>query len=337
MKTLISNVHYKLFKSDKMRLFWHRNLNLAKWSARGWALVRAVLVIGISFIILYPLIVKFSVSIMDERDLYDITVKYIPKHFTIENYKTAWQFMNYPKAFWNSFSLSMLASVMQLISCTLIAYGFARFNFPLKNLIFGLVIVTLVVPPQTIMIPLFLHFRFFDVFGIIKAITGQKGINLLDSYWPFVLMSLTGSGMKNGLYIYILRQFFRGMPRELEEAAYVDGSSTLRTFATIMLPSAVPMMVTVFLFSFVWQWNDSFYSSLFLQKLLVLPMALSALAQNINQYYYWEYGQMANMSPAYASMMNNTGSIMLVVPLFLIYLFAQRYFVESIERSGIVG
>lgn len=302
----------------------------------AWSIVRGVLVIGISFVILYPLLVKLSLTFMAEKDLYDTTVQYVPRNFTLDNIKMVWRFLEYPKAFGNSFLLSMMVSSLQLISCTIIAYGFARFKFPLKSLWFGLVILTLVIPPQTIMIPLFLHFRYFDILGVFEKISGNP-INLLDSYWPFILMSLTGVGMKNGLYIYIIRQFFRGMPKELEEAAYVDGSNTFRTFLTIMLPSAVPIMITSFLFSFVWQWNDTFYSTLFLNRLVVLPATLSALAQNVNQYFFWQTGQAGNTPPVYISMLNNTGSLMVVLPLIIIYAFAQRYFVESIERSGIVG
>ena len=123
-------------------------------------------------------------------------------------------------------------------------------------------LLTLIVPPQMIMIPLYLSFRYFDPLGLLPG----NGINLLNSYWPFALTSATAMGMRNGLFIYIMRQYFRGMPAELEEAAYVDGAGALRTFFQVMLPSAVPVMVIVFLFSFVWQWNDDFYSTLFMAR-----------------------------------------------------------------------
>ena len=202
---------------------------------------------------------------------------------------------------------------------------------------FALVILTMIVPPQTLMIPLFLHFRYFDVLGIISAITGHKGINLLESYWPFVLMSLTGMGLKNGLYIYIMRQFFRGMPKELEEAAYVDGAGMLRTFGQIMLPSAVPAMVTVFMFSFVWQWTDTFYSSLFLMRTDVLAKTAANVSNQIMKDLSADIGVDIYLSPAISSMYTNTGSLLVVLPLLILYLFAQKLFVESVERTGIVG
>lgn len=334
MKTMAVNVPKTRVKTN---IHWKHRFTMHVFNRHAWSLVRGVIIMGICFLIIYPTLVKMSVSIMSQGDLFDQTVRYVPKNFTLDNFRTAWRHLNYPVALLNSFQLSSFTSIMQLISCTLIGYGFARFKFKGRNLLFAMVLVTLIVPPQTIMIPLFLHFRFFDIFGIIEAVTGNRGVNLLDSYWPFILMSLTGMGLRNGLYIYIIRQFFRGMPKELEEAAYVDGAGLLRTFYTIMLPSALPAMLTVFLFSFVWQWNDTFYSNLFLQSLRVLPTALSGLADSIGQAYYWETGIRAQISPAVRSMYNNTGSLMVVVPLIIIYGIAQRHFVESIERSGIVG
>jgi multiple sugar transport system permease protein len=312
------------------RVHWH---SVAKHS---WSIVRGVIVLGICFLILYPILVKLSVAFMPEQDIFDVTVRYVPKSPTFENFKTVWQAMKYSQSFWNTFKLSVITSVMQLISCTLIGYGFARFKFKGRSLLFTLVILTMIVPPQTLMLPMYLHFQNFDIFGLFTAITG-KGINMFDSYWPFVLMSLTGMGLKNGLYIYIIRQFFRGMPKELEEAAYVDGAGMLRTFAQIMLPSAVPAMITVFLFSFVWQWTDTFYSTLFLQNTRVLSSALSSVSFDITQQIYFETGVNEYMPPAISSMYTNTGSLLVIAPLIILYLFAQKRFVESIERSGIVG
>lgn len=302
-----------------------------------WSIVRGVLVIGICFTILYPLIIKLSVSFMSEKDLYDTTVKYIPKHVTLSNYIMAWKGMDYPKTLLRSLILCLSTSILQLASCTLVSYGFARFKFPFKNLIFFLVIITLLVPPQTIMVPLFMKFRYFDIFGISSALTGQT-INLIDSFWPYILTSMTCTGLKSGLYIYMLRQHFRGMPKELEEAAYVDGSGLLRTFCTIMLPSAKSMLLTVFLISFVWQWTDTFYATLFFEKTKVLPTALSSLPANLwSQYSGTGLGQMNFISPGFYSMVSDTGSNLLILPLVIIFLFLQRYFIEGIERSGIVG
>lgn len=299
-------------------------------------IVKAVIIIGICFIILQPLFTKLSVSLMAERDLYDSSVKYIPKHFTLGNYKMAIEGMDYWTVFLRTLLLAGGVSLLQLFTCLLTAYGFARFRFPCKNLLFGCVILTLIVPPQVIMLPLFMKYRFFDVFGIIKAVTGST-VNMLDTFFPFIFQACFCMGIRNGLYIYMLRQFFKGMPRELEEAAFVDGSGKLRTFLQIMLPSAIPMMVTVFLFGFVWQWTDNFYTTLYLSDTKLISSALNGLAVKVYSTYANNGGSMNFISPGFVSMMNNTGTILTILPLIILYLVCQKHFVEGIERSGIVG
>ncbi|MFW5985330.1 MAG: carbohydrate ABC transporter permease [Halanaerobiaceae bacterium] len=292
------------------------------------AVLRAIFIIGVSYIILKPLITKMSSSFMLERDLFDQTVKWIPRNPTVQHYLKAGKLMNYPRAVLNSFLLTFVVSVLQILSCTMVGYGLARFNYRGSGLVFGLAIFTLVVPPQMIMIPLYLNFRFFNFFGLL----GSEGINLIGSFWPFILTAVTSSGLRNGLFIYIMRQFFRGMPRALEEAAYVDGAGMLRTFVKIMLPGALPGILVIFLFAFVWQWNDYFFMNLFVgrgedflvQALDGLP--LKAVDGDHNQ-----------IVSQYASLMKNTGSIMFIAPLLIMYLFLQKYFIESVERTGIVG
>lgn len=322
--------------SMKRKKSMHRHMTLARSERLLWSMVRGVIIIGICFTILQPLILKFSVSFMKEKDLYDASVKYIAKHFTWNNYALALSVMDYWKVLVRTLLLSAGVSLVQLTACLLTAYGFARFRFPFKKLLFGCVIITMIVPPQVIMLPLFMKYRFFDVFGIFKALTGSS-VNLIDSYWPFFIQAMTTMGIRNGLYIYMLRQFFKGMPKELEEAAFVDGCGKLRTFVQIMVPSAIPMMVTVFLFGFVWQWTDVFYTSLYLNKVKVVSTALNSLAVNAYQQYEGFGGSMNFISPGFVSMINNTGTILAVIPLIILYVFCQKSFVEGIERSGIVG
>ena len=295
-----------------------------------WSIIKTVLILGISYIILFPILTKISSSIMSEQDLFDKTVKWIPRHITLENYVLVWKAMDYPSAFLNSFLLSVSISILQLFSCTLIGYGLARFDFRGSNILFAIVIFMLIVPPQVIIIPLYMNFRFFDLFGLLF----NKSINMINTYWPFYLLAITGTGMRNGLYIYIMRQFFRGMPQGLEEAAYVDGAGPFRTFFKVMLPGAVPALVIVFLFSFVWQWNDNYFVSVFVGGQNLLANNLSSLARTIS-------GTGDDMSLMISrqkfSMINNTGSLLFITPLILLYGFMQRYFIESIERTGLVG
>lgn len=292
-----------------------------------WKAVRTVMIVGFCFIILFPLFLRLSVAFRSKADIYDPTVLWIPRHFTLDNIKIAMEATQYFPALLNTFLISAGTTIVQLASCALAAYAFARLKFRGSGLLFGHVIFTIVVPPQTIMIPLYLTYRYFDLFGLIKLFTGKSSLNLIDTFWPFLISSATAMGLKNGLYIYIFRQFFRGIPKEIEESAFVDGAGVLRTFYRIMLPNAVPAIITVVLFSFVWQWNDSYYVSLFLSKVKVLSTQLMDMGSALGK----------EPDLVYQSMLLNTGVLLLTAPLIILYLFVQRYFVESVERTGIVG
>jgi len=300
-----------------------------------WKIVRAVLIIGICFLILYPLLVKTTTAFMAEQDMYDVTVTNIPKHITLYNFDVALKLMHYFESFGNSLLLSLLTSLLQLASCTLVAYGFARYKFPGKNILFGLVILVLIVPPQTISIPIFINFRYFNPLNFFTL--GKGGVNLLNSLWPYALMAATCMGLKNGLYIYIIRQVFRGMPKELEESAFVDGAGHFKIFFKIMLPGAIPIMTTVFLFSFVWQWTDIFYASTLLKSYRILPKALGSLSSAVGKWLGEQLGTEVVIAPALTSQINSAGTLLMILPLIIIYIIAQRSFVESINRSGIVG
>jgi len=289
-------------------------------------LLRSVFLLGASFVILYPVLVKLSASLMSASDVYDQTVQWIPKRVTFSHYVTVFEHMDYSTASLNSFLLAAAVAGLQPAACTMVGYGFARFRAALSGPLFACVIFTLIVPPQMIMIPLYLNFRFFDLYGILPG----SGLNLLGTYWPVVLMSMTGTGFRNGLFIYILRQYFRGMPKDLEEAAYVDGAGALRTFISIMLPGAAPALVVVFLFAFVWQWNDYFYTTVLMSAKNLLTNRLDQLALSV-------MGPHQTQPGPYMTLINNTGCLLFIAPLLILYAFLQRYFVESVERTGLVG
>ena len=297
-------------------------------------ILRFVLIFGLCFMILEPIVNKFCVSIMTEKDLYDTTINILPRHLTTGNYAVVAELMNFWEALFNSLWISIAVSVVQIAACTLTGYGFARFKFPLKKFWFACVILIILIPPQTISSPLYLHFRFFDIFGLFETITGTS-VNLRGSVLPYFLMSAGCMGLKDGLYIFLVRQFFRGIPKELEEAAYVDGCGTLRTFIRIMLPDAKPILTSCFLFSFVWQWTDSFYSALFLGGKKLLSTGLASLADNFSNYMQVAYQRAGQTSEALLQQMNATGVLLVVTPIILLYLVAQKGFVESLSSTGI--
>jgi multiple sugar transport system permease protein len=242
--------------------------------------------------------------------------------------------MHYWEGFKNSLIISITISVLQVAMCTLVGYGFARFKFPLKNLWFACVMLIVIIPPQIISTSLHLHFRFFDILGIIKLITGST-INLKSSVVPYYLMSAGCMGLKNGLYIYMIRQFFRNIPNDMEEAAYVDGCGMFKTFYTIMLPEATPIITSCFLFSFVWQWTDGFYSGMFLGGRRLVSTSISTIVDSLGVYISRITGEKVAVSIAYSNCILSTATLLVVGPLIILYLFAQRKFVESIASSGI--
>ncbi|TCM99675.1 multiple sugar transport system permease protein [Paenibacillus sp. BK033] len=310
-----------------------RLLSFESWKRWIWSFVRLVLIAGLSFVILYPIIQKISTAVKAKTDLYSPIVVWIPEHYSLENFKNAISIMDYWKTLLNTFSLSATTTILTAISCALAGYAFARLKFRGSNLLFAGVILTIMVPPTTILIPMYLNLKDFSLMGLIPLLTG-KTVNLLNSYWPFILTSITANSLKAGLYIFIFRQFFRGIPREVEEAAYMDGAGVGQTFLRIMLPNAIPSIITVLLFSFVWQWNDSFFTTTYLTSSNVMSTQLSSLPYNLSII----LGNDASAKdPFYLSMVQDTGILLAILPLIVLYLFVQRYFVESIERTGLVG
>ncbi|MGO4540036.1 carbohydrate ABC transporter permease [Paenibacillus sp. 2TAB19] len=304
-----------------------------------WVIIRFVLIFGIAFVIVYPILLKLSIAFKSMDDLYDSTVIWVPKAFTLDNFKLVFTAMNYPKVLTNTFMLSAGVMILQTITCVLAGYGFARIKFRGSGLLFGAVIFTILVPSHTIMIPLYLNFKNFDLFGLIELIKG-KPANLINTYWPFIISAVLGMGVKTGLYVYIFRQFFRGIPREIEEAAYVDGAGYFSTFSRVILPNAIPSMITVMLFSFVWQWNDSFFTNMYLNEPKVMSSMMSSSGYAIAT--FLSGGEQAATAsyvqdPFFMSMMMNTSVLMAILPLIILYVFVQRHFVESVERSGLVG
>ncbi len=329
-------------KTGKYTNFWERNRKSGGYLLRrtlmgyGVSICRAVLLFGLCFLILQPLLNKISVSFMTEGDLYDPIVISIPLHFTTENYRLAAGLMQYGKSLVNSLLIALSIAVLQVSVCTLVGYGFARFQFPLKNFWFACVMLMILIPPQVISTSLHLHFRFFDILGISQMLTGNT-INLRGSVLPYYLMSAGCMGLKNGLYIYMIRQFFRNIPKEMEEAAYVDGCGTLKTFVSIMLPDAKPILTSCFLFAFVWQWTDGFYSSMFLGNVSLLSIKLKQLPDTFGGYMARITGasSSAGVSVPYTNCMLATGTLMVIVPLIILYLYAQKGFVESLSSTGI--
>ena len=309
------------------------------WIKAGISVVRFILMLGVSFVIIYPFIARIAGSFMTKEDVVDSTISLIPKHPTLEIYKAIIVENHYFEALLNTLLLSLCCAVVQMLISCLVGYGLAKFKFKGNKLVMGLVILTMVIPHGAIRLAMSRHFTNFDLGvvlawnydGIIELVTGAP-LQLSNTFAPLIILSFCGLAFKNGLYIYLMRQFFKGVPDELEESAYVDGSGVIRTFFQIILPLAVPMMITVFLFSFSWQWTDGFYTTLFfknnIDKVYLMPDVY-----NVPQSLKTTYAG----AQLYESVVRNTGGMMIIAPLIILYLFCQKYLVQGIERSGLVG
>lgn len=294
-----------------------------------------VLVFGICFVILYPLLFKICTAFKGPNDLLDKTVIYLPREFTVSTILNVFRGMDYPRALLNTLVLSLLVSGLAVVSCTLVGYGFGRFRFPLKKFWFAMVILTMIIPPQTVFLPTYLHFKNFDIFGLFQLFGLENGISLINNMGSFAVLGITAMGFKNGLYIYMIQQFFRGLPKELEEAAHVDGAGHFRTFLQILLPSAGSIIATVFMFSFIWQWTDMYYTQFFMSQGHLLSNALMNIGNQITS--MGAESSLSVASPAALSQINNIGCLLVIIPLLILYAFTQKAFVEGVERSGIVG
>ena len=308
-----------------------------------WWLFRFVLLLGVSYVILQPFYTKIASSFMSREDFVDVTVKLIPKHPTLDTYKAIIVSNGYLKALLNTTILSVSCALLQTLSCSFVGYGFAKYKFKGAKLLFALVILTMIIPHKTLHLSLFMKFRFFDL-GIGKvgllSLLGkiipnigkwQVGpISLINTYIPLFILSATALAFKNGLFIFMMRQFFRGVPDELEESAYIDGYGPIKTFFRIVVPISVPMMITVFLFAFSWQWTDNFYVNTFFTSTgpKLMPNIIS-IPKSLDTDY-------AGKS-LYEAAIRNTCGLLILYPLIIVYLFCQRYLVQGIERSGIVG
>lgn len=319
--------------------FWERNRRsegyLLKRNIKRIAVsvIRALLLFGMCFMIIQPILMRFSTGFMVEKDLYDSTVVLVPREVTLDNYKIVFDLTRFPNSMINTLWTSLLVSVLQVISCTIVAYGFARYEFPLKRFWFACVVMLIIVPPQTIQTSLYMNFAVFDIFGIFKATLGHP-LNLRTSILPYAIMSLTCMGLKNGLYIYMLRQYFKGVPKSLEEAAFVDGCGTLHTFVKIMLPDAMPTIASCFLFSFVWQWTDIFYTRNFLGSYSIYSNELSSIVSRMSRYFAATSDQAVIVPNGRQQQLISIGVLICCIPLIILYCFTQKTFVKSLAMSG---
>lgn len=319
---LASKIEY--YKSDL-----GRKKLAEKSSGFVYSLFRYLLLIGIAYIVLFPLLYMVALAFRPSERLTDPTVVWLSKSYTLENILKATEVLEYFKSFWFTLRVAVLSAIVQVFSSSICAYGLARFKFKEKNLLFGLVIFTIIVPQQAILIPIYSNFVNFNPLGIL-GLFGLEPINLINSGWSFYLPAIFAVGINSGLMIFIYKQFFQSFPAELEEAAWIDGAGPLKTFLRIVLPSSGVATLVVSLFSLVWYWNDYMLSSLLFEDVQPLSVRLVQLETQITQ-----LSSTSNIELVRNYLM--AGCLLYILPILIFYLCVQKRFVESMERVGIVG
>lgn len=302
-----------------------------KW---GWSIARAILMLGLSFIILHPLLYMISMVFRPLDQAADPSVVWIPKSFSLDNLVRAADYMNFESTLPSTVLITLGSTILQMASAALAGYGMSRCKFRGQGVLFCLLLLTILVPPQNIIVPLFRQYRNFDFFGfgwIAALFNGGTPftMSLIDKPLSMLLPALFANGIRSGLVIYIYMQFFKGLPKELEDAAYVDGCGSFKTFLYIIIPNMTPVLVTVFTFSIVWYWTDYFYAAMLTPR-ISLSTVLSGIGTQI------AYDSQSS-NPYESMVVTQAGCLLFILPLLIVYLFLQRFFVQSIERTGITG
>ena len=306
------------------------------------AVIRYAILISLGFVIITPLLSTLKDAITAQNALGMKNSKWIPSAVSWQSFTEAVLILDYWKGLAYSLINTAILAILQTMCAALAAYSFARLKFKGAGILFGLVIFTIIVPPQSIMLAQYITFRNFDIFNIFQNLTGSH-LNLIGSPVSIYILAATGMGVKGGLYIYILRQSFRQFPISIEEASYVDGAGFLKTFLRIVLPGVSSSLLTVGVLSFVWNYADTYYISLLSSNKLQLPLRMVQVQANMR----WALMDIENKMPAQyivetespyiQTAVASACAFLTILPLVIMYLFVQKRFVQGVERSGLGG
>ena len=282
-----------------------------------------VLLISMSVVFLYPFLYMFVMSFQSYSDVISATVKWIPREFSPGNWNIAFKSLNYVQSFGNSFMVAALATIGHVLSGALVGYGFARYKFPFSGALFMIVLFTIIVPVKTLIVPEYMLY---------------SKISFVGTHLPMVVPAYLGMGIKGGMFIFLYRQYFLNLPKELEEAAYIDGCGHLRTFVQIAFPSAASTTLVCTVLSIVWHWHDYFEPSIYLssQKKMLLPQMLPQMYSFLETLTNATTEQAVELKMIFHEGVVMAGTALATIPLLIMYFILQRRFIQGIERTGLV-
>lgn len=279
---------------------------LKKRNSVSWVTYTIVLLIGLAM--LYPIIWMSFATFKSNAEIFG-SVKLLPSSFSFQSYIDGWNVnskVTYTTFFKNSFLMTIITTLLTVLSSSIVAYGFARYQFPGKKILFGVLIATLMLPGAVVMIP---RYAMFNKMG------------LVDTYWPFYLQGLLSV---NSFFVFMLIQFIRGLPRELDESAYLDGCSDLKVFVKILVPLMKPALFSAGLFQFMWTYNDYTNVLIYINSVKKYTLSL-ALRLSLDSESVVQWNKVMAMS------------FLSILPLIVLFFAAQKYFVEGIATSGLKG
>lgn len=289
----------------------------------GKQLVVYGLLICIGFVYLYPMLYMFSTSFMNRDDLLDTSVKWLPSTLYMQNFIDAMKSMDFTVSLLKGVVIAGLPTLCNVIICMVIGYGFARYDFTGKKIMMGILLFTYILPSQVTMIPTYVLYN---------------NVGILGTLWAFVIPAILGNGLNAPIFILIFYQFFKQVPKVLMEAAAIDGAGHFKSFFKIAVPSAIPAIITVVLFSFVWYWNESYLTEMYVRGLTTKSIWTNLVIQLKN--FDTSFETRATVGDTATSLNESVrmaATTLSILPLLIMYFFLQKQFVESIDRAGITG
>lgn len=332
----------KLRNNPTLDIRRHKRKLNAAWSVASY-IFRIIILLAIGYIIIYPLFYMIVTSLRDRYSYYTSARVWVPSSIApLFNYDTFIDAVNFWPSIKTTLTHEVCAGLIEVATCAITAYGLARFKFKLKGLFMAGLFLTILIPETMIIIPRMVTYSNLDFLGIgsgIEALVGMMGAeiditpNIVDPRYnllAFWLPSIFAMGLRSGILIFIYIQFFKGLPYELEEAAWVDGAGPIRTFISIALPSSSVVFTTVTVFSVIWHWNDTLLASMYMKDKYPLSIQLDRIVT-----YLAGRGFFTNNNETMSIMM--AGCFLFILPMLIFYMILQRKFIESIDRVGITG
>lgn len=291
-------------------------------SALSVGMFKYIFIIVVGFVFFYPFLYLVITSVKSPEDLASTTIQWIPKQIYLDNFRVAMAGVKYSSAIKNSIIVTVFCTIGHLLSCSLAGYAVSRYKNKFTSVLIVLIVLSIIVPVQVIIMPQYL------VFSKLKWI---------NTFLPLIIPSFLGFGLRGGLFVFIFRQFYTGIPKEIEEAASVDGCRAFKTFLKIIIPSSSAPMLVCGILSMVWHWNDSYLTSTFITN-----YDMSTLAERLPKLYEVLSAGTTSLENMHLKLIYNEAVIMaatllVILPILILFFFLQKRFMEGVERSGIVG